>query len=85
MSYVASDTNVENEPASSTQTSVIQNSTIIVVSDPINVSPESEVNMGPGILQDLEEDPNKELKEDPRVPQLDDDTAEENNEEHVKD
>ncbi|XP_075512241.1 alpha-mannosidase I MNS4 [Primulina tabacum] len=82
--YFTSDTNIENEPASSTQTSVILNSTIIVVSDPITVSPDSEVNKDPGILQDLEDDPNQELKEDPRVPQLDDDTAEESNEERVK-
>ncbi|XP_073278439.1 alpha-mannosidase I MNS4 [Primulina huaijiensis] len=84
ISYFTSDTNIENEPASSTQTSLILNSTIIVVSDPITVSPDSEVNKDPGILQDLEDDPNQELKEDPRVPQLDDDTAEESNEERVK-
>ncbi|XP_073152068.1 alpha-mannosidase I MNS4 [Henckelia pumila] len=84
LSYVASDTNIENEPATSTQTSVIQNSTIIVVSDPVTVYPDSEVNEDPGILQEMEEDSNQELKEDPRVPQLDDEISEWSNEEHVK-
>lgn len=68
----------------STETSVIQNSTIIVVSDPITVYADSKVNKDTGILQELEEDLNQESKEDPRVPQLDDGVAEVSNEERVK-
>ncbi|KZV54946.1 hypothetical protein F511_33862 [Dorcoceras hygrometricum] len=84
ISYVASDTNTRNEPMSSTETSVIQNSTFIVVSDPITGYPTSEVNKVPDILQELEEDPNQELKDGPSIPQLDHDTTEQSNEEHVR-